>query len=82
MSIVLTFVNADGATNALDIARASNKLTVPPPGAFTKPRIMLVGSRLKVYRNVSVLELQNTIDAVSSIPQTGLITGPQSCPND
>ena len=75
-------LNADGAINARDIALASNKLTLPPPGAFTKPRIMLVPSLLQAHRNVNVLDLQNTIDAVSSLRQTGLITGPQSCPSD
>ncbi|MCH7632711.1 MAG: hypothetical protein IIB59_05820, partial [Planctomycetes bacterium] len=76
-------LDGGGETNAVDITLASNKLKpIPPPGAFTKPRIMLIPSLLQAYRNVNVLELQNTIDAVSSLPQTGLITGPQSCPGD
>jgi hypothetical protein len=76
-------LNADDATDAQDIALASNKLKpIPPPGAFTKPRVMLVGSLLQAHRNINVLELQNTIDAVKPLKQTGLIKGPQSCPND
>ena len=73
--------NADGDTNSLDIAEASNKVK-PIPDALTKARTMLIPSLLQAHRNVNVLELQNTIDAVKSLPQTGLIAGPQSCPND
>ena len=75
--------NDDGSTNAIDIALAVNKLkTIRPPGALTKPRMKLVPSLLLAYIGVSAILLQNTIDAVSSLPQTGLIAGPQSCPND
>ena len=74
----------DNGLDANDIALASNKLKeVAAPGALTKPRVMLVGSLLRPYRNVNVLELQNTIDPLASVPQpTGQIKGPQSCPSD
>ncbi|MCH7596584.1 MAG: hypothetical protein IID35_08500 [Planctomycetes bacterium] len=74
----------DNGLDASDIALASNKLKeIAAPGALTKPRVMLVGSLLRPYRNVNVLELQNTIDPLASVPQpTGQIKGPQSCPSD
>ncbi|MCH7597201.1 MAG: right-handed parallel beta-helix repeat-containing protein [Planctomycetes bacterium] len=72
-------LTADGATNAADIAAASDKVK-PIPEAFTKPRTMLIPGILNPLRNVNVLELQNTIDAVKSLPMPGLIMGPQRCP--
>ena len=54
----------------------------PHAAALHEPLRMLIASLLKVYRLVNVRELQNTIDAVASLPQTGQIKGPQSCPND
>ncbi|MCH7632633.1 MAG: AMP-binding protein [Planctomycetes bacterium] len=71
-------LTADGATNAADIAAASDKVK-PIPEAFTKPRTMLIPGILNPLRNVNVLELQNTIDAVKSLPMTGLIAGPEDC---
>ena len=71
-------MTADGATNAQDIAAASDKVK-PIPEALTKPRTMLIPGVLNPFRNVNVLELQNTVDAVKSLPMTGLITGPEDC---
>ncbi|MCH7597396.1 MAG: hypothetical protein IID35_12670, partial [Planctomycetes bacterium] len=71
-------LTADGATNAQDIAAASDKVK-PIPEAFTKARTMLIPGILNPFRNVNVLELQNTIDAVKSLPMSGLIAGPEDC---
>ena len=40
---------------------------------------MLIPGILEIFRKVNVAELQNTIDAVKSLPMTGLITGPEDC---
>ena len=71
-------LTADGSTNAQDIAAASDKVK-PIPEAFTKPRTMLIPGILDPFRNVNVLELQNTVDAVKSLPMSGFITGPEDC---
>ena len=71
-------LTAAGATNAQDIAAASDKVK-PIPEAFTKPRTMLIPGILDPFRNVNVLELQNTIDAVKGLPMPGFITGPEDC---
>ena len=73
--------NADGLTDASDIAYAADKVR-PIPNALTKPRTMLVPGLLKVHRNINVIMLINSVDAVKSLPQGGSIAGPQSCPND
>ena len=71
-------MTADGATNATDIAAASDKVK-PIPEAFTKPRTMLIPGILDPFRTVNVTELQNTVDAVKSLPKPGFITGPEDC---
>ncbi len=71
-------MTADGATNAADIAAAADKVK-PIPSAFTKPRTMLIPGILNPFRNVNVTELQNTVDAVKSLPMTGSIPGPEMC---
>ncbi len=71
-------MTADGATNAQDITAASDKVK-PIPSAFTKPRTMLIPGILDPFRNVNVIELQNTVDAVKSLPMPGFIAGPEDC---
>ena len=71
-------MTADGATDAQDITAASDKVKEIPE-ALTKPRTMLIPGILDPFRNVNVLELQNTVDAVKSLPMTGLIAGPEDC---
>ena len=71
-------MTADGATNAQDIAAASDKVK-PVPEALAKPRTMLIPGILNPFRNVNVLELQNTVDAVKGLPMPGFITGPEDC---
>ncbi len=71
-------MTADGATNASDITAASDKVK-PIPEAFTKPRTMLIPGVLNPFRNVNVTELQNTVDAVKSLPMPGFIAGPEDC---
>ncbi len=71
-------MTADGSTNASDITAASDKVK-PIPEAFTKPRTMLIPGTLNPFRNVNVTELQNTVDAVKSLPMTGSIAGPEDC---
>ena len=71
-------MTADGAINAQDITAASDKVK-PIPEALAKPRTMLIPRILNPFRNVNVLELQNTIDAVKSLPMPGFISGPEDC---
>ena len=71
-------LTADGSTNAQDITAASDKVK-PIEDALTKPRTMLIPGILDPFRNVNVTELQNTVDAVKSLPMTGSITGPEDC---
>ncbi len=59
-------------------AAASDKVK-PIEDAFTKPRTMLIPRILNPFRNVNVIELQNTVDAVKSLPMTGSIAGPEDC---
>ena len=51
----------------------------PIPKAFIKPRTQLVPSILSPFESVNVIELQNTIDAVKSLPMPQLFTGPEEC---
>ena len=71
-------MTADGATNAQDITAASDKVK-EITAALTKPRTMLIPGILDVFRNVNVTELQNTVDAVKSLPMPGFINGPEDC---
>ncbi len=78
LNVALDDIPADGATNAADITAASDKVK-PIPKAFTKPRTMLIPGTLDPFRNVNGTELQNTVDAVKSLPMPGSITGPEDC---
>ena len=69
---------SDSPTNAPDITAASDKVK-PIASAFTKPRTMLIPGILDPFRNVNVTELQNTVDAVKSLPMPGFISGPEDC---
>ncbi len=71
-------LTADGATNAADITAASDKVK-EIPSALTKPRTMLIPAVLEIFRKVNVSELQNTVDAVKSLPMPGFISGPEDC---
>ena len=71
-------LTSDGATNAADITAASYKVKEIPE-AFTKPRTMLIPGILDIFRKVNVTELQNTVDAVKSLPMPAFISGPEDC---
>lgn len=49
------------------------------PDAYMRPRTMLIPGILDIFRKVNVSELQNTVDAVKSLPMPGFIAGPEDC---
>ena len=53
--------------------------TSPESASVHKAQTMLIPGIFDPFREVNVSELQDTVDAVKSVPMPGSISGPEDC---